>query len=420
MPPAACERLLQAGVELFAERGPAALYDGMTVSALARRARTTRATFYHHWPTLDAYFVDLIPHAFEVGRRLPPEPGRYSYYLDTTRSRVEAVRIGAESELRRIAGDPAFPLRMSISATATASNAQAVRDAYQTDHDEPGIATTTFLWDLWRRVPREPFDHRSLAIVWTALLDGLALRDRIDPDLDAPAIFGNMAVALLMALSRDVEESSDLDSWAAPIERFSTGPAAQAIPTSTGRSREEVARAVMQAAFDLLEDQPWGEVTVRQLADRAQVSELALLDAFGSKAGVAALVLSQLTYRRTASLAPAPDPLDDLRQILQSLRAVMRQNRAMSRATLMYVTENAPGPRAETVADLPFAFHRIAGAIRRAQEAGMLRTDVAADPLALHWARTILLEQVATGVEGVEDLDVVDVLINGVQVPAPA
>jgi AcrR family transcriptional regulator len=422
MPPAACERLLQAGVDLFAQKGPAALYDGMTVSSLARRARTTRATFYHHWPTLDAYFVDLVRHVFKAGRRLPPEPVRYAEFLDSTKSRTEAVRAGGATLLQTVIEDQAFPLRMCISVTATESNAHDVLEGYRTQHDEPGRESTTFLWDLWRRVPREPFDHQSVAVIWTAMLDGLALRQRLDPDLDAPALFGNLAVALLPALSRDIDDPMDLDQWAAPLEQISPGAAPAARTRSAppaGVTREQVARAVLQAAFDLLEDLPWGEVTVRQLADRAQVSELAVLDAFGSKAGVAALVLSQLTYRRAAGLAPAADPLDELRQILQSMRAVMRQNRAMSRATLMYVTENAPGPHAETVADLPFAFHRIADGIRRAQEAGELRTDVAADPLALHWARSILLEQVATGVEGVEGFDLVDVLINGVQVTAP-
>ncbi|HEY66872.1 MAG: hypothetical protein DRI79_01720 [Chloroflexi bacterium] len=79
-------RILQAAMECFAQRG----YDGTGVAEICRRAEVTKGGFYHHFPSKQAVFLELL--------------NRWLAGLDT---QLEAVRAGAESipeGLLRMAG----------------------------------------------------------------------------------------------------------------------------------------------------------------------------------------------------------------------------------------------------------------------------------------------------------------------------
>jgi len=69
-------RILQAAMECFAQRG----YDGTGVAEICRRAEVTKGGFYHHFPSKQAVFLELL--------------NRWLAGLDT---QLEAVRAGAES-----------------------------------------------------------------------------------------------------------------------------------------------------------------------------------------------------------------------------------------------------------------------------------------------------------------------------------
>ncbi len=104
------ERLLDAGIELFAELPPAALFGGLSVSALARRGRTTRATFYHHWPTLDAVLhrsgrsrLRPVRTVAARPRSAPaelPRSGHQPHLRPAGRGRWRARRGGVQPDLR--------------------------------------------------------------------------------------------------------------------------------------------------------------------------------------------------------------------------------------------------------------------------------------------------------------------------------
>jgi AcrR family transcriptional regulator len=418
------ERLLDAGVELFAELPPADLFGGLTVSALARRGQTTRATFYHHWPTLDAYFADLAAHAFakysvwqlESERQLPS-------FLDPANSRSATLRAASATELDIAASNPAFAMRLILAANVDDPTIVPILQRFHRERDQAAEEVTGFLWGLWHREPRPPFTFASVAALWTALVDGLAMRKRIDPDFDAGGLFGDVAVALLPATSRGLGEQAGLDQWTSSIDRFPTSATASSglTPSAmTPQQRGELGAAVLRAAFALLEERAWTEISMSDLAAEAQVDDVAVFDAFGSKAGVAALVLSQFTHRRIVDLRPLPDPIDHLRQVMRTLRSVIREHRVLARATLLTVTDNAPGAMADTAAGLTYSYQVIADGIGRAQDAGQIRPEIPALPLALHWSRSILLEQVTHGVDGQQGFDLVDVLLNGVRTPTPA
>jgi len=60
-PEASRERLLLAGVKLFAERGP----DGVSVEAIAREAGLNRRMLYHYFESKDGLYRAVIRHAYE-------------------------------------------------------------------------------------------------------------------------------------------------------------------------------------------------------------------------------------------------------------------------------------------------------------------------------------------------------------------
>jgi AcrR family transcriptional regulator len=69
-------RILDAALEAFARYG----YDGTSVSKICRRARVTKGGFYHHFPSKQAIFLELLER-----------------WLEQVDSGLEDLRVGAES-----------------------------------------------------------------------------------------------------------------------------------------------------------------------------------------------------------------------------------------------------------------------------------------------------------------------------------
>lgn len=164
-------RILQAAVECFAQYG----YDAVGVAEICRRAGVTKGGFYHHFPSKQALFLELL--------------NRWLGGLDT---QMEAARRGAATVpegLRQMAGmarhvfDAArgqIPLYLEFWAKAARDPVvwQATIEPYRRYRDlfrgivEAGIAEGSL----------RPVNPERVAEVLVALAVGLLLQGMLDPE----------------------------------------------------------------------------------------------------------------------------------------------------------------------------------------------------------------------------------------------
>jgi AcrR family transcriptional regulator len=163
--------ILQAAEECFAQRG----YDGIGVAEICRRAGVTKGGFYHHFPSKQAVFLELL--------------NRWLAGLDT---QLEAARVGAETVpenllcmagmVRQIfqAGSGQLPIFLEFLTQAahdpgvwqvTIAPYRRYR-AFFRDMVEAGIAEGTL----------QPVDPEVAAQVIVSLAVGLVLQGLLDPD----------------------------------------------------------------------------------------------------------------------------------------------------------------------------------------------------------------------------------------------
>jgi len=164
-------RVLQTAAECFAQNG----YDGTGVAEICRRAGVTKGGFYHHFPSKQAVFLELLD--------------RWLAGLDT---QLEAARAGAETVPEGLvqmagmvqqvfeAGSGQLPIFLEFLTQAAHDPAvwQATIAPYRRyraffrDMVEAGIAEGA----------RRPVDPETAAQVIVSLAVGLVLQGVLDPD----------------------------------------------------------------------------------------------------------------------------------------------------------------------------------------------------------------------------------------------
>lgn len=175
--------LLAAGADLLREQPVGRILDQVTAPEVARRAGRTIGAFYHHWTDQDAYRRDLlnwvlvhpaIPVAAalaEVSRALTDGTPAESLVRWST-------RLGLQIALDR----PEFALTVALSALARRDErTRELLGLHYARIDEAVVPVVETLLASQGWAPRPPFDVRALAMVFTALAEGLVLRAVADP-----------------------------------------------------------------------------------------------------------------------------------------------------------------------------------------------------------------------------------------------
>jgi len=173
----------------------------------------TTGGFYRRWSTKAEFYADLVRYILDNSRMRNGTPEQRSrelvMRLADRPTFGEFVHAAASGEMESIKDDPAYAIQLHMWA-ATRTH-EWVRDLMAS-----GYADATDHWsDAYRLVLslyhmelRPGFDERRLAVLLTALLDGLALRRGIQPDAVDDELFPDGVVALLLGL---LEREGDPD-----------------------------------------------------------------------------------------------------------------------------------------------------------------------------------------------------------------
>ncbi len=246
----------------------------------------------------------------------------------------------------------------------------------------------------WGREMAPGTTVRQLAAVLTGLVEGMTMRQLVDPDLVPPSLFADAVLALVPAFTRPLPGPAEgsaasffedaVGAFGAAVDPGSAdgelSEPSESSQSRSGRRRVERTRAAIIAAaraeFALV---GFAGATVAGIAATADVSATTVYEHFGSKAGLAAASFERAHAEAVSALvADGQAPLARLHSHLCRVYALLVADRSGTKALLDAVIQlsdagpptDSSDPRA--LVPLPDVLVPV---IAAAQAAGELRPD---------------------------------------------
>ena len=144
-------------------------------------------------------------------------------------------------------------------------------------------------------------------------------------------------------------------------------------PRRRRRSREEVSRALIDAAAELFAERPSGRVTVREIAAHADVNPALSYRYFGSKQNLMRAAMEQSQHAIAANLSRITDVRHDATLLYQATMGEREFVAVLARASLDGV-----------LPDFPAGYPAMDGLVRR------IEADLASGPTGRHGPRVVV------------------------------
>lgn len=146
----------------------------------------TTGAFYRRWPNREAYLSDLLDYALAQTRLGGTDDERTRRMLESLADRPPISRLialVAAAELDDLAQDPWLALQLCL--WPDSRRQEQVREHLQNSYESTSD-TWQFAYDMvvnmYRLSLRPDVSTRRLAVLLTALVDGMAIRKVLDPD----------------------------------------------------------------------------------------------------------------------------------------------------------------------------------------------------------------------------------------------
>lgn len=175
--------LLDAGRQLAYDHPAGEPLANIRITDVADVAGVTIGAFYHYWDSQDDYRLDLLRHLLE--------PDRFDTWsgtgavieplIDQGAALTEVVRQASQSGFEALCDSPDQRVSMALWAHDEAESQRLMRSMYHQVNDA-WAALYVGVLAHYGREPRPPFDGDSIALVLTALTDGLLVRHGLEPD----------------------------------------------------------------------------------------------------------------------------------------------------------------------------------------------------------------------------------------------
>src|SRR5690606_16869757 len=126
----------------------------------------------------------------------------------------------------------------------------------------------------------------DVAVIADALLVGLVQRRWVDPERVPTRLYEDAVLALLPQVTRPIGDSRTLEDLHDDIDRF------VAVPVDVPPATVVDDAKVLAVARRLLAERTWTEISLGDVAASAGTAEADLYERFGSKAGLATVMLA--------------------------------------------------------------------------------------------------------------------------------
>ncbi|CAM2839919.1 TetR/AcrR family transcriptional regulator [Skermania piniformis] len=409
-------RLLAAGRELLAEADAELLLNGLTVGDVATRAGLSTQTFHNAYPSragirggkkayLDELMSSLLPdHSEQL--RAGMGAAIAGQLVEADGDPRPLVRAVCRREYQRLSEDPATRLRFLLCALSSGRNG-AISDAraYYAGTERIATEANARLLQGWGAGLRQPFTHASLSVVLTALVEGLVLRSRLDPDAVSPELFGEAVLALLGSIADLGQAFEQIDDVLTPL--------VEAARRSRGRGEldelpDDPVQALIEAAEAEFAQRGYFATGPGHIAARAGVAVDVLQRLFPSNADIVTAALSptaaQLKRRIDGDVKLHLGPAEIVRRAGHRLAAAVSGQQSMFDALILIISlDPTRSPAQHTgVRDELFLPGMIVDVVQSGQAAGVFVDDLEPAEIAVAYTNNILLRRSVRREETVE------------------
>ena len=418
-------KILDAGIAIWADHTSSVLVNGFTVARIAAVANVTRSTFYAYWPSTEEYVADLVTHLIDLDTmnypsivaNLPIDVRPKSGVTDLPQAIVESCRAHFEAAVN----DESFGLRMAfLSKADDPAIAAILKDLYRNAEVAQYAPFLTSL-ERWGRKLREPIDESMMQIIFSALLEGLAARYRLDPDSFSPDAYGLALLPLLVTLTRRPEDNRGLyeivdsiNSWPAVGLAGKLRDHETAGDQGSAAIAETSMREVTIAIRRLLARIGFGELSMSEIAAATGYSESTLQQMFGSRPGIAMCLLFINCYERYQTIDPDLSGIALVREFIDINTDEIQRNPVIAQNMMLLLSGHTAQPRYELIDfDSRPSFD---AAIKDAFARGELRSGL--DPKQFSWVlqRTLLFEAGPLA-NATPEIDAVELLLQAAGAP---
>lgn len=278
------EKLLQAGMAALRELDPETIIAAIGTRELARRAGVSSATFFHHFPNMEAYVEALIDKLYPMTRdeELAVMTGALAMFAESTLP-VEMGKLMFHGNLATRVADQNMRSRIGLWALS-AGRLDDRYGAFMSEGDAIVSDVILKIFDAWGRELRPPIDVEFMSAIHNALVSGAAIRYITSPDRMDGERFAEVAMIVTMGLLRLQGDRRTMEDRLAELNFYPRGK--PGLGKKTTRAQDSRAR-IIDAASSLFGQHGFEQTSIAMIARAAKVSDATVYDQFGSKAGVA-------------------------------------------------------------------------------------------------------------------------------------
>lgn len=220
-------RFVEAGLRLLADQPRSILDRGLRSEDVINSANGSHATFYRRFPSKADYLAQVVDGLIAPPRYTPEEiESAVAAELTASGGLIRpALRSLVTSHFADVTDLPTVTKRLlaHVFAGSTQRTTHPLRTNYR-NRDQLVLAGFDAAFGRFGATLRKPFTATTFATAVTAIIEGFALRSRIDPHSVTPALLADTLLIVLGATVDTAQQHEHVDDALAALDLLPSSP----------------------------------------------------------------------------------------------------------------------------------------------------------------------------------------------------